>query len=436
MKYLKSLYCWVLIAFFGGSALGILNPSVAVLMGPLGTNFIKLIKIFIGPIVFLTVSTGIAQTGSLKKLGKIGLKAFIYFEVISTLALFTGWLIASVLKPGSIMQVNIDTLDLNPVMQFIQHKKDLSFIDFLQNIIPTSIIDAFMNGDMLQILFLAILFGIALLNLRDKQAHYLLNLMDQLTQSLFHIIRMIMYAAPIGVFGAMAFSIGKFGNHFLIPLVGLVGAFYLTSFLFLVVVLGGVCKLLGFSLFRFLNYLSPELLLVLGTSSSEAALPQLLKKLERLGCERETIGVVVPMGYSFNLDGTNIYITLASLFIAQAFGIHLSLTQQLALFATAMLASKGAAGVAGSGFVTLAATLSIIPSIPVAGIVLILGIDRFMSDGRALINFIGNGVAALAISCWEKELNMEKLNKMLDYKKTPPTVIPSPSLKVETQKGS
>lgn len=283
----------------------------------------------------------------------------------------------------------------------------------LQNLIPSSIIEPFAKGDMLQILLIAILFGISLLAIGENRAKNIVETMDRLTQSLFQIIRIIMYVAPVGVFGAMSFTIAKFGGHFLIPLLGLIATFYLTGLIFVIGILGIIAKISGVSILSFLKYLAPELFLVLGTSSSESALPQLLKKLEKLGCQKETVGVVVPMGYSFNLDGTNIYITLAALFIAQALGIQLTITQELALFAIAMLLSKGAAGVTGAGFITLAATLAVVPTIPAVGIVLILGIDRFMSEARALINYIGNGIATLVISRWEKEVSAQQINQVM-----------------------
>lgn len=416
MKFIKSLYFWILIAFISGCALGIFNPKIAILMGPLGTGFVNLIKIFIAPIVFLTVATGIAQSGSLKKLGKIGIKAFIYFEIVSTAALLIGWAAALIIKPGSTIHANLNLLDAEPIQHFLKNADKLSFIDFLKNLIPSNIIEPFANGNMLQILLIAILFGISLLSIGKNHANTLLEIMEKLTKCFFQIIRIIMYGAPFGVFGAMSFSVAKFGSHLLISLFGLIGTFYLTALIFVFGILGAITKLSGFSIFHFLKYIASELFLVLGTSSSESALPQLLKKLENLGCQKETIGVVVPMGYAFNLDGTNIYITLAALFIAQALGIQLTITQELALFATAMLSSKGAAGVTGSGLITLAATLAVVPSIPLVGLVLILGIDRFMSEARSLINYIGNGVASLVISRWEKEISPQHFNQIMRAK--------------------
>lgn len=413
MKLIKSIFFWIILAFIGGCLLGVLNPTLAVAMEPLGTNFIKLIKLFIAPIVFLTVATGIAHTGSLKKLGAVGLKAFIYFEIVSTIALLIGWASAAIVTPGSVIHANIHGLDISSVQGYLAHAEKLSFVDFLQHLIPSSVIEPFAKGDLLQVLVISILFGISLLALGEKNSKVLLDLMDKITQSLFQIIKMIMYIAPIGIFGAMAFTVGKFGTQLLVPLLGLIGTFYITGIVFILVVLGFIARMAGFSIIRFIRFFVPELMLVLGTSSSEAALPHLLKKLEKLGCERETVGIVVPMGYSFNLDGTNIYITLAALFIAQALGVELSITEQLALFLTAMLSSKGAAGVTGSGFITLAATLSVVSNIPLVGIVLIFGIDRFMSAGRSMINYIGNGVASLVISRWQKEITAKDLQKRL-----------------------
>ncbi|MBA3535317.1 MAG: C4-dicarboxylate transporter DctA [Tatlockia sp.] len=413
MKFIKSLYFWILFAFISGSLIGLLMPTLGLAMEPLGTDFIKLIKIFIGPIIFLTVATGIAQTGSLKKLGNIGLKAFIYFEIVSTIGLLIGWAAALIFRPGALLHVDINQMNEQSVNQFIEVAKHQNVLQFVENIIPTSLFEPFAKGDILQILFLAIIFGVSLLAVGQQGGKIVLELMDKLTKILFHIIKLIMYTAPIGIFGSMAFTVAKFGSHYFLPLIGLIGTFYLAGFVFIFLVLNIIARYSGFSLLSFLKYMTPELMLVLGTSSSETALPQLLRKLENLGCERETVGVVVPLGYSFNLDGTNIYIVLAALFIAQALGIHLTMFQQITLFATAMLSSKGAAGITGAGFITLAATLSAVPLIPPAGIVLILGIDRFMSIGRSLINFIGNGVATLVISRWQNEITPRELEHKL-----------------------
>jgi len=412
-KTLKSIYFWIVLALILGTLFGLQNPPLARQMEPLAVSFVKLIKLFIGPIVFLTISAGVAQTGSLKKLSVTGLKAFIYFEVFSTLALIIGWLASSLMKPGAGMHIDVTTLDTAPLQQFIHHSEKQTTIQFLQHLIPNSIIEPFASGDILQILLLGILFGISLLAIGEKAAKPLVHSIEQLIQCLFKIIRIIMYIAPIGVFGSMAFTTATFGPKLFMPLLNLIATFYLAGLLFIFGVLGLVAKLAGFSIVRFLKYIATELLLILGTSSSEVALPALMRKLERLGASEETVGIVVPIGYSFNMDGTCIYITLAALFIAQALDIELTLAQEVALFITAMLSSKGTAGVAGGGFISLAATLAVVPGLPIEGMLLILGIDRFMGEGRALINFIGNGVAALTVSRWEKEMSGEQLNKAL-----------------------
>ncbi|MDA8562094.1 C4-dicarboxylate transporter DctA [Gammaproteobacteria bacterium] len=411
MKLFKSIFFWIIFAFIAGCILGLYNPRIAIEMEPFGSSFIKLIKVFIAPIIFLTVSTGIAQTGSLKKLGSIGLKTIIYFEVVSTIALAFGWIAVTVIKPGKLINANLNNLDSQSIAYYISSSEKLSFIQYLQNLIPSSIIEPFSSGNLLQVLLVAILFGIALLAIGENKSKNLLNQIEKITQCFFQIIKLIMYAAPIGIFGAMAYTVGKFGSHLLLPLMELITTFYITGILFIIIILGSIAKISGFSIYKFLKFMLPELILVLGTSSSEAALPHLIKKLEKLGCERETVGIVVPMGYSFNLDGTNIYIAIAAIFIAQALGIELTFSDQLLLFITAMLSSKGAAGVTGSGFITLAATLSVVSNIPVVGIVLILGIDRFMSTARSLINYIGNGTASIVISRWQNEISAEKLNK-------------------------
>lgn len=413
MRFFKSIFFWIIFAFIAGCWLGIYNPSLAIAMEPLGTTFIKLIKLFIAPLIFLTVATGIAQTGSLKKLGSIGLKAFIYFEIVSTIALLIGWAAAELVKPGASIHANMSTLNVEAVSGYLKNAEKMSVVAFLQHLVPSSIIEPFTNSDLLQVLVIAVLFGVSLLALGAQKAQHLLEQMDKITQCFFQMIKIIMYAAPLGIFGSMAYTIGKFGTGLLMPLLGLMTTFYVTGILFVLIILGIIAKLAGFSILRFLKFFLPELMLVLGTSSSEAALPHMLRKLEKLGCERETVGVVVPMGYSFNLDGTNIYIALAAIFIAQALGVELTLMDEVVLFATAMLSSKGAAGVTGSGFITLAATLSVVSTIPAVGIVLILGVDRFMSAARSIINYIGNGVASLVVSRWQNEISAEQLNNNL-----------------------
>lgn len=414
MTYVKSLYFWIVIALVLGVIFGLLDPEHARAFEPFGTNFIKLIKAFIGPIVFLTVATGIAQTRSLKSLGRISLTAIIYFEIVSTIALLIGWGAAALIKPGQIMHNNPTLLNEAMTIPLTQQSDKLSLSGFFQNLIPMNLLEPFIKGDLLQILLLAILFGVSLLSLGESRSKILIDILDRLNQTIFQMIRITMYLAPIGVFGAISYSVAKFGSDFLIPMLLLISTFYLAGAIFVFIILGLIARLSGFSLLRFLKFMSPELLLVLGTASSETALPQLMRKLELLGCKNETVGVVVPLGYSFNLDGTNIYITLATLFIAQALGIDLTLPQQLVIFGITMLTGKGAAGVTGSGFIMLAATLSIVPTIPAIGVVLILGIDRFMSEARSLINFIGNGVATLVISRWQKEVSATKLNHALN----------------------
>ncbi len=414
MKYLNSLLFWILIAFIFGSLIGIFLPiEIANLLAPLGTCFIRLIRIFIAPIIFLTVAEGIAKAGSVKSFGKTVLYAFIYFEIISTLALLLGWLVAVIFQPGNHINATIAQLDTSSIADFIKDSKHFTVSKFLIDIIPTSMITPFTENKMLQVLFLAILVGIALLNTPEKYTKSIITTMENITHCLFKIIQLIMYASPLGILGAMAYTTAHFGGHLLLPLFRLVGLFWATGLFFIIVILGTVAKFSGFSLWQFIKYIFPEILLVAGTASSESALPQLMRKLENLGGNEKTVGIVVPWGYSFNLDGTNIYITLAAFFIAQSFGIHLTISETLLLFTTAMLSSKGAAGVTGSGFITLAATLAAVPSIPTAGIVLILGIDRFMSDGRSVINFISNGVAGLAISCWQGEISSNSLQKKL-----------------------
>lgn len=414
MRIIKSLYAWVVLGFIAGCVVGLCWPGIGSQMEPFGTQFIKLIRVFVGPIVFLTVVVGITHTGSLGKLGRVGLKSIAYFELMSTFALAIGWIMASLVKPGAHMNANLADLNKNDQLSAFMHVSDnLTFVKFLEEIIPNSVVGPFASGDMLQILFLAILFGIALLLIDDKYTKGVSNFLKGILESLFQIIKIIMYVSPIGVFGAMAFTVSEFGKETLVHLFLLMLTFYASGIFFVLVVLGTIAYLAGFSIIQFLRYIAPEVFLVLATSSSESALPQLIAKLQKVGCKLETVGVVVPIGYSFNLDGTNIYITLAALFIAQALGIHMSFLEQLLLFLTAMLSSKGAAGVSGAGFVTLAATIAVVPSIPVAGIVLILGIDRFMSEARAIVNFIGNGVASLIVSVWEGEITRREINDRL-----------------------
>ncbi|VVD82001.1 C4-dicarboxylate transporter [Pandoraea morbifera] len=417
--FYRILYVQVLIAIVIGVLLGHFKPDLAVQMKPLGDAFIKLIKMIIGPVIFCTVVTGIAGMEDMKKVGRVGGKALIYFEIVSTLALIIGLAATHILKPGAGFNVDINSLDPKAIAGYAaKAAHGETFVDFLLHLIPSTITDAFAKGEILQILVIAILFGAALGAIGER-GRVVTSWIDSVSGVLFRVVHIITKVAPLGAFGAMAFTIGKYGIASLVPLAKLMGTFYLTSFLFVVVVLGLIAKFTGFSIFRFLAYIKEELLIVLGTSSSEAALPHLMEKMEKAGCSKSVVGLVIPTGYSFNLDGTNIYMTMAVLFIAQATNIDLTWGQQLTLLAVAMLTSKGASGVTGAGFITLAATLAVIPTIPVAGMVLILGIDRFMSECRALTNIVGNGVATVVVSAWEKELDRKKLAEAMAGKQGP-----------------
>ncbi|HEX7643845.1 MAG TPA: dicarboxylate/amino acid:cation symporter [Burkholderiaceae bacterium] len=409
--FYKVLWIQVLIAIAIGVAVGVAWPESGVDMKPLGDGFIKLIKMIIAPVIFCTVVTGIAGMESIKKMGRVGGKALLYFEVVSTFALAIGLIVANVLRPGDGFTTAPGAMNDKAVAEFTSVKPH-GFVDILMNIIPSTVVDAFAKGDILQVLLFSVLFGLALAHIGAK-GKPVVALIDSLSAAIFRVVDIIMKAAPIGAFGAMAFTIGKYGFHALIPLAKLMGAFYLTSFLFIVGVLGVVARIAGFSILRFIAYIKEELLIVLGTSSSESALPSLMEKLEKLGCSKPVVGLVVPTGYSFNLDGTNIYMTMAALFIAQATNTELSMAQQLTILGVAMLTSKGATGVTGAGFVTLAATLAVVPTIPIAGMALIFGIDRFMSQCRALTNFVGNGVATVVVSAWEKELDRDVMRAEL-----------------------
>ncbi len=413
-KFYQHLYFQVLTAISIGVLLGYYLPETGTAMKPLGDGFIKLIKMIITPIIFCTVVTGIAGMEDMKKVGRVGGKALLYFEVVTTLALGIGLLVINVIQPGVGMNADVTKLDAKALTTYTTTAaKSHSFVDFLLGIIPTSVVDAFAKGDILQVLFFAILFGFALAALGER-GKPVYRLIDQLSHAMFGIVGIIMKAAPVGAFGAMAFTIGKFGLGSLTKLGMLMGSFYLTCFLFIFVVLGSICKLCGFSVFKFINYIKEELLIVLGTSSSETALPRMMAKLENLGCTKSVVGLVIPTGYSFNLDGTSIYLTMAAIFVAQATNTHLTWTQTLTILGVLMLTSKGAAGVTGSGFVTLAATFAAIPTIPVTGLALILGIDRFMSEARALTNLVGNGVATVVVSRWENELDMARMQRVLN----------------------
>ncbi len=405
----KTLYFQVLVAIALGILTGWLFPEFGRALKPLGDGFIKLVKMIITPVIFLTVVTGIAGMADLKAFGRVGAKAMAYFLTFSTLALVVGLVVGNVVRPGHGLNVDPATLDQGAVSTYVSKAKDQTVTDFVLDIIPDTAISAFTSGAILQVLFIAILFGISLALIGEK-GDRLLGTLRTLTAIVFRMVHILMYAAPIGAFGAMAFTIGQYGIGTLANLAGLIATFYVTSLLFVVVVLGLVARAAGFSLLGLVRYIKEELLLVLGTSSSESAMPLLMEKLERAGCPKPIVGLVVPTGYSFNLDGTNIYMSLAALFIAQATNTPLTMGDQLLLMAVAILSSKGAAGVTGSGFIVLAATLSVVPTVPVAGMALILGVDRFMSECRALTNFVGNAVAAIVVARWEKAVDMKRLN--------------------------
>ena len=407
------LYFWVLIAIIAGGTLGVLDPLDAVKLKPLGDGFISLVKMLISPVIFCTVVLGIAGAGDMKKVGRVGGKALIYFEVVSTLALAIGLIVMNVLRPGDGFNVDPATLDGKAVSNYAKAATEQNTVDFILHIIPKTFADAFTgSGDLLQVLLISILFGYAMLHM-GKAQNAVHAFIEDASHIFFAMMNAIMKLAPLGAGGAMAFTLGKYGVAALKPLAALMGSFYLTCIVFVVVVLGAIAAFTGFSIFKFIVYIKEELLTVLGTSSSESALVPLMRKLEKLGCSKSVVGLVVPSGYSFNLDGTNIYLTMAALFVAQALNIELTLTQQLTMLGVAMLTSKGASGVTGAGFISLAATLAVIPTIPVAGLALILGIDRFMSEARALTNFIGNGVATVVVSHWEKELDRDAMNAAL-----------------------
>ena len=410
----RHLYFWVLLAILAGGTLGYLSPETGVKLKPLGDGFIALVKMLIAPIIFCTVVLGIAGAGSMKKVGRVGGKALLYFEVVSTFALVIGLIVANVIKPGAGFNADPASLDAKAVADYAKVAANQSTVDFVLHIIPRTFFDAFTgSGDLLQVLFVAVLFGYAMTHL-GKEGNVVHQVITTSSHVFFRMMNALMKLAPLGAGGAMAFTIGRYGVAALRPLALLMGSFYLTCLLFVLIVLGSIAMFTGFNILRFIAYIKEELLTVLGTSSSESALVPLMEKLERLGCSKSVVGLVVPSGYSFNLDGTNIYLTMASLFVAQALNIDLTLRQQLTILGVAMLTSKGASGVTGAGFITLAATLAVVPSIPVAGLALILGVDRFMSEARSLTNFVGNGVAAVVISRWENELDLEALRRELE----------------------
>jgi aerobic C4-dicarboxylate transport protein len=407
------LYAQVLAAIVLGAVVGHVWPATGEALKPLGDGFIKLVKMVIAPVIFLTLVSGIAGLRELRTVGRVATKAFGYFLFFSTLALVVGLVVANVVQPGAGMNIDPSTLDTDAIADYAHKAHETTLTGFLLAIIPDTLVSALTQGNILQVLLVAILFGVAL-SLTGERGAPILAMVERLGEVVFRLVGILMRAAPIGAFGAIAFTVGKYGVGSLVNLGGLVATFYLTSALFVLVVLGTVARAHGFSILRLIAYLKAELLLVLGTSSSEAALPNLIVKLEEAGCDRGVVGLVVPTGYSFNLDGTNIYMTLAALFIAQATGVDLTLGQQLLLLVVAMLSSKGAAGVTGAGFITLAATLSIVPTVPVAGMALILGVDRFMSECRSLTNFIGNAVAAIVVARWEGKLDRQRLHNTLN----------------------
>jgi len=412
-SFVKSLYFQVLTAIALGVLLGHFYPQLGADMKPFGDAFVKLIKMIIAPVIFCTVVTGIAGMESMKAVGRTGAVALLYFEIVSTIALIIGLIIVNVFQPGAGMNVDPATLDAKAVAVYAQQAEQQGIIPFLMDIIPGSVIGAFASGNILQVLMFAVLFGFALHRLGDKGV-LIFNVIDSFSRVIFGIINMIMRLAPIGAFGAMAFTIGKYGVGSLVQLGQLIICFYITCILFVVFVLGTIARLTGFSIFKFIRFIREELLIVLGTSSSESVLPRMLDKMEKLGCRKSVVGLVIPTGYSFNLDGTSIYLTMAAVFIAQATNSHMDIFHQITLLVVLLLSSKGAAGVTGSGFIVLAATISAVGHLPVAGLALILGIDRFMSEARALTNLVGNGVATVAVAKWVKELDEKQLHEALD----------------------
>ena len=424
--FFRSLYFMVLLAILAGGVVGHFWPQLGADLKPLGDAFIKLVKMIIAPVIFLTIATGIAGMRDLGRVGRVAAKAFGYFLFFSTLALIVGLVIANLIQPGRGLNIDPATLDGAAVAQYATAAHETSIVGFLTGIIPDTLVGAFAQGNILQTLFVAILFGVAMAMVGEAGAP-VQRALESLSQIVFRLVAILMKAAPIGAFGAFAFTIGAYGIGAIANLAALIATFYVTSLIFVLGVLGAVCWANGFSILRLIAYLKEELLLVLGTSSSEAALPSLMEKMERAGAARSVVGLVVPTGYSFNLDGTNIYMTMAALFIAQAMNIDLSLGDQVLLLLVAMLSSKGAAGITGAGFITLAATLAVVPSVPIAGMALILGIDRFMSECRALTNFVGNAVATIVVARWEGELDREALRAALGARPGALAAAPDPA---------
>ncbi|AYV36386.1 dicarboxylate/amino acid:cation symporter [Aeromonas veronii] len=414
-KLFSSLYFQVLLAITLGVFLGHVYPELGADMKPLGDGFVKLIKMIIAPVIFCTVVTGIAGMESMKAVGKTGAIALLYFEVVSTIALIIGLCVVNLLQPGAGMNVDPAALDASAISAYAEQAKSQGIIAFLLDIIPGSVIGAFASGNILQVLLFAVLFGFSLHHIGEK-GQIIFGVIDSFSKVIFGIINMIMRLAPVGAFGAMAFTIGKYGVGSLVQLGQLIACFYLTCLFFIFIVLGSIAKASGFSILRFISYIREELLIVLGTSSSESVLPRMLDKMEKLGCQKSVVGLVIPTGYSFNLDGTSIYLTMAAIFIAQATNTPLDLFQQITLLVVLLISSKGAAGVTGSGFIVLAATISAVGHLPLAGLALILGIDRFMSEARALTNLIGNGVATVVVAKYCKQLDEKKMDAVLGGK--------------------
>ncbi|WP_111900732.1 dicarboxylate/amino acid:cation symporter [Aeromonas veronii] len=414
-KLFSSLYFQVLLAITLGVFLGHVYPELGADMKPLGDGFVKLIKMIIAPVIFCTVVTGIAGMESMKAVGKTGAIALLYFEVVSTIALIIGLCVVNLLQPGAGMNVDPAALDACAISAYAEQAKSQGIIAFLLDIIPGSVIGAFASGNILQVLLFAVLFGFSLHHIGEK-GQVIFGVIDSFSKVIFGIINMIMRLAPVGAFGAMAFTIGKYGVGSLVQLGQLIACFYLTCLFFIFIVLGSIAKASGFSILRFISYIREELLIVLGTSSSESVLPRMLDKMEKLGCQKSVVGLVIPTGYSFNLDGTSIYLTMAAIFIAQATNTPLDLFQQITLLVVLLISSKGAAGVTGSGFIVLAATISAVGHLPLAGLALILGIDRFMSEARALTNLIGNGVATVVVAKYCKQLDEKKMDAVLGGK--------------------
>lgn len=410
------LYNWVAFMIIVGAFLGHFYPAGAVKMQPVADGFIALIKMLIPPVILCSVVLGIAGSGSIKKAGRVGGKALLYFEVVSTLALVVGLVMANVFGPGRSFHADPSTLDPKLVAGYVAQAQHITITEHLLKLIPKTMFSAFTDGDILQVLLVSVLLGFSVAAMKDEYKQPLINFLESVSKMFFGVMHQILYLAPLGAGAAIAYTIGKFGLKSLVPMAQLILLFYATCFIFIFVVLGAIARIAGFNIFKVVGYIKSELLLVLATSSSESALIPLMEKMEKLGLSKSIVGLVIPTGYSFNLDGTNIYMTLTSLFIAQALGIELTLGQQMGILVVAMITSKGAAGVTGSGFITLAATLAVVPGIPVAGMALILGIDKFMSEARAITNHIGNCLAAVVMASWENELDWDKFNATLDRK--------------------